>query len=131
MSVGSLTNRMCNVYGALITKNNLGAITHSYYTKYTNLPCRINYKSGQETVSNGNVLTTPTHRIYVPQATTIKESDVIVDVLTNDQYDVLNVNPYYSTHSQIECKKVTQIINFTNELVNNMVTDIGDFVEDA
>ena len=112
MSVSSLATTRINVYRVTTVQDIYGSYKESYQVVYSNIPARVNYKVGRETLSNGKIQNTPTYRIYLPTQLTIYNSDVIVDIKRDLYYDILYINKMDRAHHlQIDTKLSNSLIS--------------------
>lgn len=112
MSVLSLATTQVNIYRVTTTQDVYGAYRETYTIVYCNVPARVNYKTGQESLTNGKIQNNPIYRIYLPKQLTIYHSDVIVDRFRDWYYDILYINKMDRKHHlQIDTKKSNGMIN--------------------
>lgn len=110
MSVTSLKTTNINLYSVTNTRDVYGSYKTSYTIKYSNIPARICYRMGFETVENGKEIIVPEFLVMIGPLIDIIETDLIVDLSDNSQYDAVWVNQSYDRHREVQCKKVDQII---------------------
>lgn len=113
MSILDLSYTTLNILSAASTTDVYGSPSMSYSLAIANVPGRINYMSGVETVNNGKELVIPTHKIFIGLVLDIDEKYQVIDLSTNNRYDVIHVNVLGeyagSHHLELICKKVDQL----------------------
>jgi hypothetical protein len=117
MSVQTLSISKCSIYASTAVQDSCGAVYYTYALKQASIDCRIRYTGGQETVKDGKETLIPTHRIYLPYQVSIVATDIIIDDVTNETYDILYINTCYHRHMQVDCKMIKEIIPF-NEIIH-------------
>ena len=113
MAIIDLCNTTLQVLGPTNAKDVYGSSTVSFTPVYINVPGRVIYTGGLETVSNGKEMVTPTHRIFVASVLDLDETYMIIDDSTGSRYDILQVNVLgeFSNyhHLELDCKLVDDI----------------------
>lgn len=113
MSVASLCRTYVNVYSTIPSKGNYGAVVYNYVLKISNIPARIVYADGQETIKDGKEVTIPMKLIYLPFQYDVQTTDLIRDMQQDDVYDIVNVDTCNGRHMEIDAKMVRQIIDWS------------------
>ena len=122
MSVTSLANTRINVYSVSNSQDTYGANVSTYTLKYGNLPARLRYLNGEETLINGKMQNVPLYRVYVGKMLNITNTDMIVN-LNNRKFDILYVNKLdRQRFLQIDCRYVTSLYGDTCPNIINAVS---------
>ena len=89
-SIELLMPDTCDILTVTETPNGQGGITETWATAYSNVPCRLDMKSGREPMTGGAVQQYTSYILSLPYDTTINDVDrVEIDSVT---YAVTSIN---------------------------------------
>ena len=111
MSVAGLSTTVAYVYGVTNSQDAYGALYETFTLKYANIPVRLRYMQGRESVIDAKIQNIPRYRIYFPKQYNITESDLIIDAIRNRKYDTKYVNKMdRRRHMQIDTLYVDTVL---------------------
>ena len=126
MSVASLSTTTAYVYSVTNSQDAYGALVETYSLKYSNIPVRIRYMKGRESLTDYKIQNIPKYRIYFPKQYSITESDLIIDAHKGRKYDVIYVNKMdRKRHMQIDTNYVDTILgDFCPNVIHQITASI-------
>lgn len=126
MSVGSLSTSTVYVYSASDYQDAEGAHYETWTLKYANIPVRLRYLQGRESLIEGKIQVIPRYRIYFPSQYAIVESDLIIDAVTSRKYDVQYVNKMdRKRHMQVDTIWVDTLLgDFCPNIIHSITCSV-------
>jgi len=126
MSVASLATTIAYVYSVSNSQDTYGALVETYTLLYANIPVRIRYMQGRESLTSGKIQNVPKYRIYFPKQYSIDESCLIIDAHKNRKYDVIYVNKMdRKRHMQVDTNFVdTLLCDFCPNVIYSITASI-------
>jgi hypothetical protein len=126
VSVASLATTTAYVYSVSNSQDTYGALVETYTLLYSNIPVRIRYMQGRESMTDYKIQNVPRYRIYFPKQYSITESCMIIDAHKSRKYDVIYVNKMdRKRHMQVDTNYVDTILgDFCPNVIHQITASI-------